>query len=192
MTWRKRRQLRSSLEQRVLAGERKADIVGQAAVDGQDWQRMARILALIPTPASRSRYRWLNRVLIGLLVLAEVGEVAAALASAQSYGDHSLWLVVDFLWVAAILFVVWEVARFRMYGYSGALAFALLRGVWWVLSVAMRHEVSLPLALVYAQIALLATIAVVATVTQRFLLPKTRWTDSKPKTDAAGVLVFEE
>lgn len=192
MTWRERRQLRRSLEQRVLAGEHKADIVGQAAVDGRDWQRMARVLALIPTPASRSRYGWPNRVLIGLLTLAEVGEVAAAFAYAESFGDHAFWLVMDFFWVAAILFVVWEVAHFCVYGYNGALAFVLVRGGWWGISVAMHHEVSLPPALVYAQIALLVAIAVLATVTERLLLPKTRWVDSRPKTDAAGVLVFEE
>jgi hypothetical protein len=188
MTRREHRQLHRSIEHRVLAGEGKLAIVGQAAADGQDWQRIARWLALIPTPASRRRYRWPNRALICLLALAEFGEIAAAL----SYGDRSFWLILDFVWPVFLLVAISGVARFRVYGYNGAAAFAVIRGGWWVIAVAMRQEVSLPAALVYAQIALLVAIAVLATVTERLLLPKTRWTDGRPRTDAAGNLLFEE
>jgi hypothetical protein len=176
----------------VLAGERKADMVGQAAVDGQDWQFMARALALVPTPASRRRYRWPTLALVGLLALAEVGEVAAALASARTFGDHAFWLATDFFWVAFIVFAACEVARYRVYGYNGAFAIALIRGSWWIMFVVIHHQVSLPLALVYAQLALFAVIAVWATLMRHLLLPQTRLIDAQPKTDAAGVLDFEE
>jgi hypothetical protein len=79
-----------------------------------------------------------------------------------------------------------------VYGYNIAFGIAGVRSAWWVISVAMRQEVSLPEAVVYSQIALLASIMIVALVTERLLLPEARWTDMRPKTDAAGRLLFDE
>jgi hypothetical protein len=189
MKWRERRQLSRSLERRVLAGERKADIVGQAAVDGEDWQAVARALALIPTPARRRRYLWLNRALLGFLALAATGEVAAAF----SYDDRSIWLLLDLAFPALFLVALWGVVRFRARGYALAAYLAVIRLVWWAVSVPVHHLVSVPVALLVAQATVCAVVIVLVLAAQRRLLPETRtWNDMKPKTDAAGNLLFEE
>ncbi len=176
------------MERRILAGERKADIVGQAAVDGEDWQAVAQMVALIPTPARRRRYRWLNRALMLVLALAAVGEVAGAV----SY-ETGVWLVLVLVFPASFLVALSGVARFRARAYLFANGTAVIRLGWWVFSVAIHHTVDVPVALIAVQIALSAGVIVLAMATLTRLLPATHiWMDVSPKTDAAGTPVFEE
>ena len=183
-----RKQLARSLERRVLAGERKADIVGEAAADGDDLQLLARVLAVTPTPASRRRCRWANRALVILLALAASGEVAGLLAY-----DHGVWLFLDLLFPVLFLEALYLVARYRARGYTLAAGVATLRLGWWALSVSVHHLVRAPGALVASQIAVCLAIGVLALLVQHRLLPATRaWTSLAPKTDAEGRLVLEE
>ena len=181
------RQLSRNLERRVLGGERKADIVGQAAADGGDWQLVARRLAVIPTPASRRRCRVANRALVVLLALAAAGEVVGLLAY-----DHGLWLLLDLLFPLLFIAALSSVSRYRARGYTLAVSVATLRLGWWALSVSVHHLVTAPGALVTAQIAVCLAIGVLALLVQHRLLPASSWTSLAPLSDAEGNLVFEE
>jgi hypothetical protein len=186
VTWRERRQLHRALARRVLAGESKTAITGQAATDGEDWQSIARMLAEIPTPASRRRYRWLNRALMALLALEAVGEVAARLALPRTWG----WWVVCVVVPACYFYALWRVSRFD--GYSVTVTLALLRLLYWTYDVAISHRDVFLAALVTAQVVGSFVLLVLALVTWRRMLPQTRWWTREPRTDASGTVVFEE
>lgn len=184
-----RRELGRSLERRVLAGERKADIVGQAAVDGQDWQAIARAVALIPTPSRRRRWRWLNRLLMAVLVAAATCQGASTLLVE---GDW-FWLVAELTWAFFFLLPPPWIVLYRQRGYGPAMAAGVIALGWWLYAVGWGEEYAASGALVATQVVLCALAIVLSLVTQRLLLPATTiWTDVRPKVDAAGNLVFEE
>jgi hypothetical protein len=179
---------RRSLERRVLAGERKADIVAAvAAQGGGDWRQTARLLARIPTATSRRRCRALNVVLVALLVAAAVGEVLGLLAY-----DHGIWWILDLVFPVLFLVAAALVARQRARGYSLAALLAALRLGWWALSVAGHQLVSAPAGLVAAQVVVCLFIAALAILVQHRLLPASTWAGLSPRTDAEGNLVFED
>jgi hypothetical protein len=178
---------RRSLERRVLAGERKADIVAAVAAEGGDWRRTARLLARVPTVTSRRRCRALNVVLVALLVAAAVGEVLGVLAY-----DHGIWWIVDLVFPVLFLVAAALVARQRARGYSLAALAAALRLGWWALSVAGHQVVSAPAGLVAAQVVICAAVAALAILVQHRLLPASTWASLSPRTDPEGNLVFEE
>ena len=187
MTRGERQQSQRSLERRVLAGERKADIVGAVAGEGGDWQRTARLLAQIPTATNRRRCSALNVVLVALLALAAAGEVLGLFAY-----DHGIWWILDLLFPVLFLVAAVLVARHRARGYSLAALVAVLRLGWWALSVSVHHLVSAPAGLVAAQVVICVAVAALAILVQHRLLPASSWTSLSPRTDAEGNLVFEE
>ncbi len=155
------------LERRLLAGERKADIVAAVAAEGGDWQRAARQLAQLPTPPNRRRCRALNVALVALLALAAAGELLGLLTY-----DHGIWLVLDLVFPVLFLVAAALVARYRARGYTMAATVAVVRLGWWALSVAVHQFVSAPAGLVAAQVVVCVAVAVVAVVVQRRLLPR--------------------
>jgi hypothetical protein len=175
------------LERRLLAGERKADIVAAVAAEGGDWQRAARQLAQLPTASNRRRCRALNVALIALLALAAAGEILGLLAY-----DHGVWVVLDLVFPVLFLVAAALVAGYRARGYTMAATVAVVRLGWWALSVAIHHLVSAPAGLIAAQVVVCAAVAVLAVVVQRRLLPASTWTSLAPLTDAEGKWVFEE
>jgi hypothetical protein len=184
-----RRELHRTLERRVFAGERKADIVGQAAGDGQDWRAIARTVALIPTPSRRHRWRWLNRLLMAVLVVAAACQVASALLVE---GDW-FWLVAVLTWAFFFLLPLPWIVLYRQRGYALAMTAGVIALGWWLYVVAWGHEAPASGTLMAGAAALCLLTIVLSLATQRLLLPATTiWTDVRPKTDAAGNLVFEE
>ena len=184
-----RRELHRTLEQRVLAGERKADIVGQAVVDGQDWQAIARTVAVIPTPALRQRWRWLNRLLMAVLVAAAACQVASTLLVE---GDW-FWIVAELTWAFFFLLPLPWIVLYRPRGHALAMTAGVIALGWCLYVVAWGHEAPASGTLIAFTAALCVLAIVLSLVTQRLLLPATTiWTDVRPKTDAARNLVFEE
>ena len=182
------RELQRTLEQRVLAGERKADLVGQAAADGEDWQTWARLVARIPTPARRRRWRWLNRGLIAL-VAATAAVWAVGLAAIES----GIWLAVALVGPLLLASTLWGLAHCRGREYFAASGIAVVGLSVWLYTIAWRSPGLAPPALIAGEAVLCALVIVVALLALRLLLPATTmWTDVKPKTDSAGQLIFEE
>jgi hypothetical protein len=178
-----------TLERRVLAGERKADIVGQAAADGEDWRALARVVSQIPTPTNRRRWRWLNRLLMAALVAAAAGQLAAA---RLVEGDW-FWLALQLMWTVYFVLPLASVARYRPRGYSVAMATGVFALAYWFFVVARGDEYAASGALVAAEAALCTLALVLTLVAERLLLPATTmWTEVRPKLDAAGNLRFEE
>jgi hypothetical protein len=183
-----RRELRRILRRRILAGERKADIVGWAAVDGLDWQTYARMASQIPTPASRRRWRWLNRALLVAVAACAAGQVAAAVVVA---GDW-LWLGTLILLTILLVATVPDVVRFRLDGFSWPSipgSFVLLL---WLYYVAYRGTPAAPPALIAVEASLAALLVGISLLEVHLLLPATQWWEGRPKVDAAGILIFEE
>jgi len=187
MTRDEHRHSQRSLARRVLARERKADIVGAVAAEGGDWHRVARLLAQIPTPANRRRCSAPNTVLVVLLGLAAAAELRALFAY-----DNGIWLVLDLVFPALFLVAAALVGRYRARGYSLAALLAMLRLGWWALAVAAHQLVSAPAVLVAAQVVVCIAVAALAVLVQHRLLPESSRMGLAPRTDAEGKLVFEE
>ena len=182
------RGLQRTLERRILAGERKADIVGQAAADGQDWQAYARLVGRIPTPASRRRWRWLNRTLIALTVVTAAAWVAGLLSV-----ETGLWLAVALACPLLLASTVWGLARYRQNEYYAASGMGVIGLGVWALTLGWQNPGLASGALVAAEAVLCGLVLVLALLTVRLLLPATSmWSDGRAKTDAAGRLTFEE
>jgi hypothetical protein len=182
------RDLQRALERRILAGGRKADIVGQAAADGQDWQTYARLVARIPTPASRRRWRWLNRGLVAL-VAATTAAWVAGLAAVES----GVWLAVALIGPLLLASTLWGLAHYRGRDYFAAAGIAVVGLSVWLYTIAWRSPGLAPTGLVAVEAMLCALVFAVALLTAHLLLPATTiWTDVRPKTDSDGQLIFEE
>jgi hypothetical protein len=189
MNRRGRREQFLTLERRILAGERKADIVGHAAVDGSDWRALAREVARIPMPANRRRWRWLNRLLLAALVAAAGGQLVAA----RLVEGGSFWLAMQVLLTVYFVLALVPVARYRLRGYGLACTAGAVGLGWWLYVVAWGAEFPASGALVAAEAFLCAFTLALAMLAQRLLLPATTfWTEARPKLDADGRLVFEE
>jgi hypothetical protein len=189
MNRRERRQQSLALERRILSGERKADIVGQAAVDGLDWRELARMAALIPIPANRRRWRWLNRLLMAVLVAAAAGQLAGVYLVEGGW----FWLVGQLTWTVFFVLPLPWIALYRYRGYAPLMTAGVGVGAWWVYMAAWAQEVSASGTLIVVEVALCGLVAALALLTQRLLLPATTlWSDARPKLDADGNLVFEE
>jgi hypothetical protein len=188
MKRREQRELQRSLERRILAGERKADIVGQAAADGQDWQTWARLAARVPTPASRRRWRWLNRGLIALVAV-----TAAAWVVGLAAIESGLWLAVALVGPLLLASTLWGLAYYRGLEYFAASGIAFVGLSVWLYTIAWRSPGLASPALIAGEAVLCALVIVVALVAVHLLLPATTmWTDVKPKTNSDGRLIFEE
>jgi hypothetical protein len=184
----KQRELQRALERRILAGERKADIVGQAAADGQDWQTYARLVGRIPTPANRQRWRWLNRALTLL-----TGATAAAWVAGLLSFETGLWLAVALVCPLFLASTVWGLARYRQRDYYAAAGIGVI-GLWvWLLTIAWHSPGLASVALIAVEAVLCGLVLGLALLAVRLLLPTTSmWSNGRPKTDAAGRLTFEE
>jgi hypothetical protein len=182
------RDLHRALERRILAGGRKADIVGQAAADGQDWQTYARLVALIPTPASRRRWRWLNRGLVAL-----VAATTAAWLAGLTAVESGVWLAVALVCPLFLASTLWGLAHYRGREYFAASGIAVVGLSVWLYTIAWRSPGLAPPGLIAGEAVLCGLVIVVALLTVHLLLPATTiWTDVRPKTDSDGQLTFEE
>lgn len=115
MTVPAKKSLYKLLEQRVIAGEKKADIYAPFA-RMPEAKRVARILAQIPTPQRRVQFKRLNQILmIVIAVLALIKALSVFLyvhQNAMPYGGL-------YILMAPILNIVliWVVGKYRGIGY---------------------------------------------------------------------------
>jgi hypothetical protein len=182
-----RRGLQRELERRILAGERKADIIGQAAATGQDWQTLARLVARIPTSASRRRWRWLNRALV-----TSIAASAAVWAASLFTFETGIWLAVALLGPMLLAASLWGVAHYRQGDYVAAAGVAAFGLHFWLFTIAWHSPGLASGALDAVEAALCGLVIILSLLATYLLLPATSLWGDRPKKDATGQLMFEE
>jgi hypothetical protein len=182
-----RKQLYKAIEKRVLAGERKSEIYA-AYPDEQDARLVARVLAQIPTPERRKRFRLLNWALIvGIGILASIKLLVVTLLVLTEIPKGAVLIL---LAPAINIFLMWAVAKFRGVGYLLVIAFGLT-GASKVIEGLEKGSHPLDLALNVTSLACVAASIAIAFVLMKKLLPQTSLFLT-PKKDETGSPVFEE
>ncbi len=178
--------LYATLERRILAGERKADIYA-TCLDETEAKRCAKLLAQIPTPARRSQYRLLNGIIVAdIAVLALIKLLVVSLVVLTEIPKGFLLILLAPL---INLFILWQVAKFRAIGYLLVIAFGLT-GLSRVIEGFQKSMDGLDLALNSVSLACVVSAMILAFLLMRKLLPQTSLL-LNPKTDSAGRPQFE-
>lgn len=175
------------LEGRVLAGERKANIYAEH-LDVADAARCAKVLAQIPIPSRRRRYRVWNWILVadlGLLALIKLF-IVTLLVLSQIPKGFVLILIAPLI----NIWVMWMVAKFRAIGYLLVIAFGFT-GLSKVMEGFQKSVDSLDMTLNSVSLVSVVSAIVIAGILMRKLLPNTGFL-LRPKTDGTGRPQFEE
>ena len=181
------KQLYATLERRVLAGERKADIYA-GYLDESDATRCAKVLAQIPTPSRRRHFRVLNWVLVaalGVLALIKLFIVTLFVLTQIPKG-FVLILIAPLI----NIWIMWMVAKFRAIGYLLVIAFGFT-GLSKVIEGFQKSVDSLDMTLNSINLVCIVSAMVIAGILMRKLLPNTSFL-LRPKTDGMGRPQFEE
>ena len=177
------------LEGRVLAGERKADIYA-GYLDAADAARCAKVLAQIPTPSRRSRFRLLNWILVadlGVLALIKLF-VMTLFVLTQIPKGFVLILIAPLI----NIWIMWMVAQFRAIGYLLVIAFGFT-GLSKVMEGFQKSVDSLDMTLNSINLVCVVSAMVIAGILMRKLLPNTSFLlRPKTKTDGTERPQFEE
>lgn len=175
------------LEERVLAGERKADIYA-AYLDEADATRCAKVLAQIPTPSRRTQFRVLNWILVadlGILALIKLFVVTLFVLTQIPKG-----FVLIFIAPLINIWIMWMVARFRAIGYLLVIAFGLT-GLSKVIEGFQKSVDAVDMTLNSVSLLCVVSAMLIAGILMRKLLPKTSFL-LRAKTDNTGRPQFEE
>ncbi|MFM2485154.1 hypothetical protein [Celerinatantimonas yamalensis] len=111
-----RKNLFKLIEQRVIAGERKADIYAPYAKLSEA-KRVARVLAQVPTPHRRAQFKRLNQLLmmvVALLALIKALSVLLIVRKAAIADGALLILLAPVL----NIILIWVIGQFRGVGYT--------------------------------------------------------------------------
>jgi hypothetical protein len=180
-----RKGLNHRLEQRILDGERKADIYAEYP-EGPDAILVAKVLAQIPTFERREQFKALNWVLIfGLGVLTTIKVLAVSLF-VMTEMPKAVWLIL--LAPAINLFLIWMVARFQGAGYLLVIGFGAM-GISKAAEGLSKASGPIEFILGAFNIACVIACIILAAYLRKKLLPQTGFTG--PHKDAAGRPVFE-
>ncbi len=181
-----RKGLIKKLEQRVLDGERKADIYSEYP-EGPDAILVAKVLAQIPTAKRREQFKVINWVLIfGLGFLAAIKLLAVTLL-VMTEMPKAVWLIL--LAPALNLFLMWMVAKFQGAGYILVIGFGAM-GLSKSAEGLTKASDPMEFAIVLFNIACVIGCIILAAYLRRQLLPQTGFTG--PYKDATGRPIFEE
>ncbi len=181
-----RKGLFQRIEQRVLAGERKADIYAEYP-EGPDAILVAKVLAQIPTFGRRVQFKAINWVLIfGLGVLAAIKLLGVTLL-VMTEMPRAFWLIL--LAPALNLFLMWTVFRFQGAGYALVIGFGAM-GISRAAEGIAKSSDPIEFGVGLLNIACVLGCIILAAYLRRKLLPQTGFTG--PYKDAAGRPVFEE
>ncbi len=183
-----RKQLYSTIEKRILAGERKSKIYAEYT-DEQDSKLAARLLALIPTPMRRKQFTLLNWILIVCLgILTFIKIIVFALFVLNEFPEGALFILI----VPVInIYMMWLVAKFRGIGYL----LVIVLGMNGLFSIMEEFEAEIiypsDFAVIAVSIVLVITSIVISFVLMNKLLPQTNFCLT-PKKDKTGRPIFEE
>ncbi|CAG9297196.1 hypothetical protein EV690_0697 [Celerinatantimonas diazotrophica] len=193
MKWKKmtvpaKKSLYKLLEERVIAGEKKADIYAPFA-RMPEAKRVARILAQIPTPQRRAQFKRLNQILMVVIaVLALIKALSVFLyvhQNAMPYGGL-------YILMAPILNIVliWVIGKYRGIGYLliVLLGITALSNV--IQSFALQFSGLGSFINVINLFGVIASMAL-SLILLKNLLPQTNFLLA-PKKDAQGNPTFEE
>jgi hypothetical protein len=182
MTWRERRRYFLAAERRVLAGEPKSAVLAGLTAAGDDRREAARTLARVVSASRRRRYRWPQRLLVALVVVAGVTSALSPLTNAFAEGR---WFAVGVAW-SALLFglPLLGVLRWRSEGYTGA-GLAGMLAFWLTLRPLLGDLSHLGLDGALT-LSLYAALVVAGTILWRRLFPNVGWADGDPPRNADG------
>lgn len=180
-----RKGLYQALENRILAGERKADIYAEFA-DELDASLVANTLSQIPTSRRRQDAKILNRTLVILLGLLALGKVLVAAILVRDTPKLA-WLIL--LAPALNVLMMLLVEQFRGLGYMLVIGFG---GASIGKAAQNLGRVATPREFGFVVLDLVAILicVILAWTLRKQLLPETGW--SGPTKDASGRPIFED
>ncbi len=125
--------------------------------------------------------------------MASIAASSAAWVAGLVAIETGFWLAVALLCPLFLAASLWGVAHYRQRDYMVAASLAFLGLYVWLFTIAWHSRGLASGVLVAVEAALCGLVLVLAQLTVQLLLPSTTmWINVKPKTDAAGQLMFEE
>jgi hypothetical protein len=183
MNNKERKQLQKKFEQRILAGQHKADIYAEYP-DPKDAKIVTMVLSRIPIPKYREKFRVLNWVLVAIIGLLTVLKLLAVLSFVLTEMPQAGILMLLVMPIINI-FVLWMLVKFDVTGYLCV----IILGLNTLFKMVTGSEPIDNLFSIIAAGIIIASIAL-AFILLKVLLPQSNFI--VPKKDAEGRPIFEK